>query len=194
MKWIGLTGGIASGKSTAARILRDLGATVIDADALAKRAVEPGSPALVEIARAFGAEMIGADGRLNRQRMAAKVFSNPTALAKLEAIVHPRVRALCAQERAAAEASGSSIAFYDVPLLFEKGMSGFDSTIAVVCRPEIQRARLLARDAMSAADADARIAAQLPIEEKVSLADRVVRNDGTVEELRAKLVSLLAEV
>ena len=194
MKWIGLTGGIASGKSTAARILRNLGATVIDADALAKRAVESGSPALVEIAHAFGAEMIGADGLLNRQRMAAKVFSNPTALAKLEAIVHPRVRELCAQERAAAEASGSLIAFYDVPLLFEKGMSGFDLTIAVVCRPETQRARLLARDSMSAADADARIAAQLPIEEKVRLADRVVRNDGTVEELRAELVSLLAEV
>ena len=188
MKWIGLTGGIASGKSTASKILRELGADVVDADQLAREAVAPGGPALRAVAQAFGRDVLDASGHLNRKYLAALVFADPAKRRALEAIVHPRVRAACASRRRELEAQGRAAAVYDVPLLFEKNLEGeFDVTVAIACRPETQKARLMARDGLSEAEADARIAAQLPMAEKARRADVTIMNDGSLEDLRERV-------
>ena len=193
MRLVGLTGGIATGKSTFAAALRAAGAPVIDADRLARDAVRRGSPALEAIAAAFGPGVLGPDGELDRPRMAARVFADPAARARLEGIVHPAVRRAAAAEAARLAAEGHDLAFYDVPLLFETGLDrDVDCVVVVAASPGAQRARLAARDGLGAAAADARLAAQLPVAEKARRADVVVENDGDVEALRAKAAPLLA--
>jgi dephospho-CoA kinase len=193
MKWVGLTGGIATGKSTAAKALRARGAAVIDADELAREAVAPGSRGLAELVAEFGPEALGASGELDRRALGNVVFADPSKLKRLEAIVHPRVRAQCRERREALERAGQAIAFYDVPLLFEKGMAGeFDLTVAILCAPDAQKARLMARNGLTEAEARARISAQLPIAEKARLATVVLWNDGTIAELERKLDAFLA--
>jgi len=193
MRLVGLTGGIATGKSTFAAALREAGAPVIDADALAREAVRKGSSALAEIARAFGPEVIAADGELDRRRMAAQAFSDPAARARLEAITHPAVRRAMAEETRRLAAEGHDLAFYDVPLLYEVGLDRQVDCVVVVWAPrELQLARLAARDGMPAAEAEARLAAQLPVDEKAARADVVVRNDGDLASLRRKAAPLLA--
>ncbi len=195
MRVVGLTGGIASGKSTFAAALRARGVPVVDADALARAAVAPGTAALAEIARTFGPGVLGPDGALDRKRMAALVFSDPDARRRLEAITHPAVRAAMAAETARLAAAGHPLAFYDTPLLYEVGLDRLlDSVVVVWAPPAAQRARLAARDGLSAAEADARIAAQLPIEEKAARADFVVENAGAPSELEAKSERLLADL
>jgi dephospho-CoA kinase len=195
VRLVGLTGGIASGKSTFARALRALGVPVIDADQLARAAVARGTPALAEIARALGPEAIGADGELDRKRVAALVFADPAARARLEAIVHPAVRAAVRAETERLAACGCALAFYDVPLLFESGLEGEVEAVAVVWAPrEAQEARLRARDGLGADEIEARLRAQLPIDEKASRADFVVLNDGDPAELPAKAGALLADL
>jgi dephospho-CoA kinase len=190
---VGLTGGIATGKSTLARALRELGVPVIDADALARQAVAPGTAALAEVVREFGPEVLGADGALDRARMAALVFADPVARARLEAIVHPAVREATRRETAALATAGRDLAFYDVPLLYEVGLDrDFDAVVVVWAPREQQRARLQARDGMAEADAEARLAAQLPVDEKAARADFVVRNDTEAAALPAKAAALLA--
>jgi len=193
MRLIGLTGGIATGKSTFAAALRELGAAVIDADALAREAVRRGSAALEEIARAFGSEVVGADGELDRRRMAELVFADPAVRARLEAITHPAVRRAMERETQRLAEAGHALAFYDVPLLYEVGLDrALDCVVLVYAPPEVQRARLMARDGLSPADAEARLAAQMPIDEKAARADVVVSNQGSLVELRAKAAPLLA--
>ena len=195
MRVVGLTGGIASGKSTFAAVLRARGVPVVDADALARAAVAPGAPALAEIARAFGPSAIGADGALDRKRMAALVFSDPDARRRLEAITHPAVRRAMAEETGRLAAAGHALAFYDTPLLFEVGLDGaLDSVVVVWAPPAVQRARLVARDGLTPAEADVRIAAQLPIDEKAARADFVVENVGAPSELEPKADRLLADL
>ncbi len=195
MRVVGLTGGIASGKSTFAAALRARGVPVVDADALARAAVAPGSPALAEIVRAFGPGVLGPDGALDRKRMAALVFSDPDARRRLEAITHPAVRAAMAEETRRLAAAGHELAFYDTPLLYEVGLDRtLDSVVVVFAPPLVQRARLVARDGLSPADADARIAAQLPIAEKAARADFVVENTGDPAALGAKADRLLADL
>ena len=195
MRLIGLTGGIASGKSTFAAALRRRGAAVIDADALARAAVAKGSPALAEVASAFGPEVLAEDGALDRARMAARVFADPGARARLEAIVHPRVRALFREERDRLAAQGRALAFYDVPLLYEVRLEGEVELVVVVWAPrEVQIARLAVRDGLSREAAEARLAAQLPIDEKAARADAVVVNDGDPAELDAKAGRLLRDL
>ncbi len=195
MRVVGLTGGIASGKSTFAAALRARGVPVVDADALARAAVAPGSPALAEIARAFGPGVLAPDGGLDRKKMGALVFADPEARRRLEAITHPAVRAAMAEETARLAAAGHDLAFYDTPLLYEVGLDrALDSVVVVWAPPHVQRARLVARDGLSTADADARIAAQLPIDEKAARADFVVENAGAPGELGAKADRLLADL
>lgn len=195
MKWIGLTGGIATGKSTAARALRSAGWDVVDADELARRAVEPGSDGLRAVAREFGTEVLFQDGSLDRKALGERTFGEPKRMAALEAIVHPIVRALCAAERARLERAGKAVAFYDVPLLFEKRMQGdFDLTVAVLCSSEAQLARLMARNGLTRAQAEARVSSQLPLEEKARRADVVLRNDAAVEELEKAAVDLARRI
>src|SRR5512133_3892809 len=157
---VGLTGGIASGKTTFAGVLRARGVPVVDADALARAAVAPGAPALAEIARVFGPGVLAADGTLDRKAMAAVVFADPGARRRLEAITHPAVRRAMADETARLAAAGHPLAFYDTPLLYEVGLDRqLDSVVVVWAPADVQRARLAARDGLPAADADARLAA-----------------------------------
>jgi dephospho-CoA kinase len=197
MRLVGLTGGIASGKSTFAAALRALGAPVLDADQLARAAVAKGSPGLAEVVAAFGPDVLGRDGELDRKRMAARVFSDPTARARLEAIVHPRVRSLFRDELARLAAQGDPVAFYDVPLLYETGQQGQVDLAVVVWAPrelQVTVTRLAARDGLSRADAEARLAAQLPIDAKAALADVVIVNDGEPGALVDKAARLLADI
>jgi len=193
MRLVGLTGGIATGKSTFAAALREAGAPVIDADLLAREAVRKGSPALVEIARAFGPEVIAPDGELDRGRMAELAFADPEARARLEAITHPAVRRAMEEETRRLAAEGHDLAFYDVPLLYEVGLDREVDCVVVVWAPrELQLARVRARDGLTAPHARMRLAAQLSIDDKAARADVVVRNDGDLEALRRKAAPLLA--
>jgi dephospho-CoA kinase len=192
---VGLTGGIASGKSTFAAALRARGVPVVDADALARAAVAPGTPALAEIARTFGPDVIGPDGALDRRRMGALVFSDAASRARLEAITHPAVRVAMAEETRRLADAGHDLAFYDTPLLYEVGLDrALDSVVVVWAPPAIQRARLVARDGLSPDAADARIAAQQPIDDKASRADFVVENVGDPGALGPKAERLLADL
>jgi dephospho-CoA kinase len=195
VRLVGLTGGIASGKSTFAAALRGRGVPVVDADALAKAAVAPGTAALAEIARAFGPGVLAPDGGLDRRRMAALVFSDPEARRRLEAITHPAVRAAMLEETRRLADAGHDLAFYDTPLLYEVGLDRVLDCVVVVWAPQaVQRARLVARDGLAPVEADARIAAQLPIDEKAARADVVVENVGDPLELDAKAGRLLADL
>lgn len=193
MRLVGLTGGIASGKSTLAAALSALGAPVIDADALAREAVRRGSPALARIAEQFGPAVVGPDGALDRKAMAAIVFADPGARERLEAIVHPAVRAGVAAETARLAGAGHDLAFYDVPLLYERGLDReVDCVVVVHAPPEVQLARLRTRDGMTLDEARARLAAQMPIDEKARRADVVIENAGDLASLRARAEPLLA--
>jgi dephospho-CoA kinase len=195
MRLVGLTGGIASGKSTFAAALRELGVPVIDADQLARAAVAKGTAGLARIAQAFGAEMIGPDGELDRRRMGAHVFSDPAARARLEAVVHPAVRELFQRELARLRAEGHPVVVYDVPLLFEKGLDPrIDLSVVVWAPREVQLTRLVARDQLPLAEAEARLAAQMPLDSKAALADAVVANEGPRAALAEKAARLLADV
>jgi dephospho-CoA kinase len=192
---VGLTGGIATGKTTFAEALRARGVPVVDADALARAAVAPGSAALAEIARQFGPAVLLPDGTLDRRRMAALVFADAGARRRLEAITHPAVRRAMAEETARLAAGGHDLAFYDTPLLFEVGLDRtLDSVVVVWAPPEVQRARLAARDGLTPDEATARLAAQLPIDDKADRADFVVANVGPAAELGAKADRLLADL
>ena len=179
---VGLTGGIGSGKSAVSRLLAELGAVVIDADLIAREVVEPGTPALAEIVEAFGPEVLRPDGTLDRPALGARVFADPADLARLNAIVHPRVG-----ERTAAllaEASGAEVVVHDVPLLVENGLSEmYDAVVVVAADPATQLDRLVRLRRMSKEEAEQRIAAQAPLADKLAVATHVVHNDGPLEEL-----------
>lgn len=195
MRLVGLTGGIASGKSTFARALRAEGLPVIDADRLSRAAVARGTPALAAVSAAFGPGALGPDGELDRKRVGEIVFADPAARARLEAIVHPAVREAMRAETARLAAEGHALAFYDVPLLFEVGLDAAVDAVVVVWAPRAaQLARLRARDGLSAAEAEARLAAQQPLDEKAARADFVVANDGDPAALPAKARALLADL
>jgi dephospho-CoA kinase len=188
MLLVGLTGGIASGKSTVGRMLARAGIPLVDADALAREAVLPGTAALGSIVERFGPEVLLADGSLDRKKLGAIAFVNADARHDLNAIVHPRVSALALESLAVL--SHHAVVVYEVPLLFENQLEGMmGKTLLVAVAPKVQRARLMARDGSSAAEADARIGAQMPLQDKRTRADVVIDNDGTLEELATKLAS-----
>ena len=194
MRIIGLTGGIGSGKSTVGEMLRELGAAVVDADAGARAVVEPGQPALDEIREAFGAKMLRPDGGLDRDRMAALVFADDDARARLNAITHPRVRAWMAERVRAAADAGAEVVVLDVPLMYESGLqAGVESVIVVWAPPETQVARAVERG-MGEEDARARVAAQIPIDEKRERADHVIENSGAIDDTRRQVERLWARL
>lgn len=185
---IGLTGGIASGKSAVASAFERLGVPTIDTDRLAREVVEPGRPALAAVVREFGPEVVGADGRLDRRRLRARVFADEGLRHRLEAILHPAIRAALAAEVAAITAPYVVIA---IPLLVETGQrSAFDRVLVVDCPPETQLARLRARDAESAAGAGAIVAAQASREARLAAADDVIDNTGSLGALEAAVQRL----
>ncbi|MCB2194068.1 MAG: dephospho-CoA kinase [Deltaproteobacteria bacterium] len=181
---VGLTGGIASGKSTVDRMLVERGAHLVDTDKLARKVVEPGSPALAEIAQAFGPEMITPDGNLDRSRMRKKAFGDDQARAKLNGIVHPRINELVTIElERLAEYDPQGVVIVDVPLLFETGADKrYDCTILVYVPHQVQLQRLMARDHCGPQAAQAALDAQMPLENKKKKADFLVDNSGSLDE------------
>lgn len=187
---LGLTGGIGSGKSLVASFFSALGAEVIDADRLAREVVEPGQPALGEIIDAFGPRMLQPDGRLDRARLGALVFSDQTARQTLNAITHPRIRERMRQE-VEARAERPGLLILDIPLLYESGREAtVEKVIVVWVDPATQLNRLIARDGLTSEQAQQRLATQLPLEEKRSRADEVIDNSGTPEETRRQVEAL----
>ncbi|HTM46206.1 MAG TPA: dephospho-CoA kinase [Polyangiaceae bacterium] len=195
IKVFGLTGGVASGKSTVAQCFAGAGVEVIDADQLARQAVAPGSPGLREVVARFGSQMLNDGGELNRKRLGDVVFSDSQALAQLGAIVHPRVAELFAGRKAALEGKGVQLACYDVPLLFERKLEDQLRPIVVVSvPPQTQLERLMARDHLTAAQAEARLGSQLPLKDKAALADYVIDNSKGREETERQALSVLAAI
>jgi dephospho-CoA kinase len=187
VKVLGLTGGIGSGKSMVARMFAQLGADVIDADQLAREVVEPGQPALAEIATAFGQDILLPDGRLNRGKLAGIIFADAGARARLNAITHPRIRERVDAE-IAARGSGSGVLIVDIPLLYENARTGtVEAVIVVWVDPETQLRRLGERDGLTIAEARQRIAAQMPLDEKRARADLVIDNSGSRENTRRQV-------
>lgn len=192
---IGLTGGIASGKSAVAARLRQRGAPVIDADQLARQVVEPGQPALADIVARFGADVLTADGQLDRKKLGAIVFADPQARRDLERITHPRIAAAGQAAIASAAAAGAPVVFYEAPLLVENGLHRAMNALVVVAVPaEVQVTRLRARDRSTEEEARARIAAQLPLEQKLAVATWVIDNGGDAAALDLEVARVVSEI
>lgn len=177
---VGLTGGIATGKSMVAAMLADLGCVVIDADVLAREVVEPGEPAYRAIVEEFGASVLQPDGALDRKRLGAIVFADPERRRRLEALTHPAIRArFAARLQALADGGFEGVAVFDAPVMIESGgYKHMDRLVVVTAAPETERARLMARDGIGREEAERRIASQMPLAEKVKLADYVIDNSG----------------
>lgn len=194
MKWIGLTGGIASGKSLVAQYFRALGIPVVDADEVAKSVVKKDSPGLRSVVQRFGKEILDKNGELNREALGRKVFGKKQDLLDLEKIIHPLVQQEVLGQRRDLETKGYDLAVYDVPLLFEKNIPGFDAIIVVNSTLDLQKKRIRERNQWSDTEIEQRIQAQLPLSEKIKKADYVIENIASKEELKQKVVDLLAQI
>ncbi|GIH45923.1 dephospho-CoA kinase [Microbispora rosea] len=183
---VGLTGGIGSGKSEVSRRLAARGAVVVDADKIAREVVEPGTPGLAEIVEAFGEDILRPDGTLDRERLGAIVFADAEKLKVLNGIVHPKVGER--SERLQREAPDDAVVVYDVPLLAENNLAPLYDVVIVVDTPdEVRLERLLRFRGMPEADARARIAAQASREDRLRIADIVIRNEGSLDDLEAQI-------
>ncbi|MFC5604397.1 dephospho-CoA kinase [Sporosarcina koreensis] len=189
---IGLTGSIATGKSTVSRMLKQKGYPIVDADEISRLVVEPGSPVLDQIAQAFGADVLLSDGSLNREKLGNLIFNDGAMREKLNGIIHPAVRAEMIRQKEEWLEKGANTIIMDIPLLFESKLQSYvDKIIVVSATPVIQRERLIARNGYAAEEADARINSQLPIMEKEKGADAVINNDGTLDETEKQLNQIL---
>ena len=190
MRVIGLTGGIATGKSTVSAMLRELGAAVIDADQIAREVVEPGTAGFRDVARRFP-EVIGPDRRLNRAQLADRIFASAEDRAALNAIVHPRIHQVFTKKLAALERKGVELAIYDAALLIENGLhEALDGVILVTAPSETQIARLRERNGFTRQQAEARLASQMPLEQKARLANWTIDNSGDLAATRAQVTQL----
>jgi dephospho-CoA kinase len=193
---VGLTGGIASGKSLVARMLERKGALVLDADAIAREVVAPGAPAWREIVDWLGESILLADGSIDRGRLGRLVFSDAAARQKLNAIVHPRVgQELIDRTGAIERRNPGAVLVYDVPLLIEAGMQQHvDRVLLVYVTPEIQLQRLQRRDKLTRDEALARVKAQMPLEEKKNYAHTVIDNNGTIRQTARQVARFWADL
>ncbi|MEC1289809.1 dephospho-CoA kinase [Bacillus mojavensis] len=190
---IGLTGGIASGKSTVANMLIDKGITVIDADIIAKQAVEKGMPAYRQIIDEFGEDILLENGDIDRRKLGAIVFTNEQKRLALNSIVHPAVREEMLKRRDESIANLETFVVLDIPLLFESKLESLvDKIIVVSVTKELQLERLIKRNQLTEEEALSRIRSQMPLEEKVSRADDVIDNSGTLEETKQQLEEILS--
>jgi dephospho-CoA kinase len=191
---VGLTGGIATGKSTVSGMLRDLGCVIIDADLLARDVVAPGQPALRAIVEAFGPGVLQAEGTLDRKRLGAIVFADPDRRRQLEDITHPAIRTLFDARLQALRAQGfAGVVVFDAAVMIESGnYKNMDRLVVVVTDPDTERARLMARDGISREEADRKIASQMPLSEKANLADDVIENSGDLAATAAQVRRLHA--
>ena len=191
---IGLTGGIASGKSTVSQMIKEKGIRVVDADIIAKEAVSKGSPALHQIVQTFGEEVLQPNGELNRQQLGAIIFSDEEKRKKLNAIVHPEVRKEMLEQRDEGVSNNETFVVLDIPLLFESKLEGLvDRIIVVYTTPELQLSRLMNRKDLSEEEALNRIHSQQSLEEKCQKADRVIENTKDLAFIRKQLENILNE-
>lgn len=191
----GLTGGIASGKSTVGGFLRARGIPLIDADAVAREVVAPGTEGHALVVAAFGPSIVDREGAIDRKALGAIVFADASARQRLNAIVHPRIGARTLERRGEIEAEGHALACYEAALLVENGLAdAFRPLVVVAVSAEIQIARCMARDGLSRSEAMARIASQMPLAEKLALADHVIDNGGTLAETEAQTDAVLARI
>lgn len=185
---MGLTGGIASGKSTVSRLFEALGVPVIDADEVARAVVAPGTPLLARIAGRFGPGILAADGSLDRRALRARVFAEPALRRELESLTHPAIRD---EMEARSRRAGGRYQIFAIPLLAEQGRSGrVDRVLVVDCSEALQRARLRARDGSSAAEVEAMLAAQATRADRLAIADDVILNEGDLGALRDRVQEL----
>jgi dephospho-CoA kinase len=190
---VGLTGGVASGKSTVSEMLADLGAVVVDADRLAREVVAPGTPGLAAVVAEFGSEVLTPDGALDRPAMGAIVFADPARRTALEAIIHPLVRQRAAELEASAPAG--ALVVHDIPLLAETGQaSSFDAVLVVDVPAELQVERTVRERGWAAEEAESRIAAQATREDRLAVATYVIDNTGTIEDLRQRVAEVFGEL
>ena len=189
---IGLTGSIASGKSTVSQMLKELGYPIVDADLVARQVVEPGSETLEKIKGAFGEDVILPDGSLDRKKVGDIIFSDPASRKRLNDIIHPAIRQEMLRQRAAYVAEGQKVVIMDIPLLFESKLQHFVEKILVVSvTEENQLKRLMERNELSEGESLARISSQLPMSVKEEGADAVIYNNGTIEETKWQLNRIL---
>lgn len=194
MKVLGITGGIGMGKSTSADLLRQRGVVVVDTDTLAREVVEPGRPALAEIVKAFGPEILDPDGRLRRGEVARRVFANDALRTTLERIIHPGIRERWLEQIQTWRAEGRTLAAVVIPLLYETtAQSHFDAILCVACSPQSQQKRLLARG-WSPDQINQRLRAQWPVSKKIELADYLIWTESTTEVHAAQLDRVLGSV
>jgi dephospho-CoA kinase len=195
MQVIGLTGGIGCGKSTVSALLAERDVAVIDADRIARDVVDPGTDGLAEVVRAFGPSVLDSDGMLDRKRLGTIVFSDEAKRRELNALLHPRIAAESARRIFSLGEQGAAWCVYEAALLVENGTHrSLPALIVVTARPDVQLARVMARDGATQAEALSRIGAQLPLADKVAVAQYVVDNSGTMEQLRNRTADLYAEL
>ncbi|MGM9926669.1 MAG: dephospho-CoA kinase [Bacillus sp. (in: firmicutes)] len=193
-KVIGITGGIASGKSTVSKIIEQLGYTVVDADIAARIVVEPGQEAYKGVVASFGEEILNEDQTLNREKLGSIIFNDEKKRLQLNAIMHPAIRNYMDEEKNAAFARGEKVVFMDIPLLFESKLTQtVDLSILVYVDADVQLRRLMERNGLSQEDALARIRSQMPLSEKRELADAIIENNETVEKTKQQLLDILKE-
>ncbi|MER2088856.1 MAG: dephospho-CoA kinase [Sporosarcina sp.] len=190
---IGLTGSIASGKSTVSAMLKKKGFPIVDADEIARLVVEPGSPVLSEISRIFGQDILHADGSLNREKLGERIFGNAEERKKLNGIIHPAIRKEMVRQKEDWISKGANTVILDIPLLFESKLQSFvDKIIVVSVTPEIQKQRLMTRNVLSEEEAEARIRSQLSMTVKEQGADAVLQNNESVEQTGEQLEEILS--
>jgi dephospho-CoA kinase len=195
VKLIGLTGGIASGKSTVAAILRKLGAAIVNADELSREVVQPDQPAWHEIVASFGSSILQEDRSLDRRKLRKVVFDDPEARKKLESIIHPRVRALADKRIRELADAGNSVIVYEIPLLFEGNHHlWLRPVVLVACDVEVQKHRVRERDHLTDEEAQRHLDAQMSLSEKRRLADYVIENSGSLEELEQQVREVLEKI
>ena len=191
---IGLTGSIASGKSTVSSMLKEKGYPIVDADEIARIVVEPGTAVMEAIRKEFGQEVLLEDGSLNRVELGARIFGNEDERKKLNSIIHPAIRAEMLQQKETHLAHGENTVVMDIPLLFESKLQSFvDKIIVVSVSPIVQKERLMSRNELTEKEAEDRINSQLSMDFKASIADVVIDNNGSIKETEKQLESILTE-
>ena len=188
---IGLTGSIASGKSTIADMIRNMGLPIVDADLVARQVVEVGSPTLAEIVEEFGQDILLSTGEMDRAKVGAIIFNDEQKRLKLNSIIHPAIQVEMIRQRDAYVAEGKHVVM-DIPLLFESKLQHLvDKILVVTVSPDVQLQRLMTRNNLSKEEAEARIASQLPLKEKEEGADAIIYNNGTIEQSKHQLLDIM---
>lgn len=195
MKWIGITGSMGTGKSSVAKVLREFGYQVLDADELAKKQLEVGGPGYLKVLESFGMQLLNSDMTIDRNKLAKVVFNNKKELLKLENIIHPLIQRQIQIIKNESEKNGEKILFYDVPLLFEKNMqNSFDDVILVVADSEVQFQRIQERNSWTKEEIKKRLESQMPLDQKKLKSKYIIDNNGSRIDLRNQVLGVLSQI